>query len=203
MCAATASLSSRGCSASSPAKSMHQMHEHLTAQQHTDAACSWLRRLQWRRCAVCPGVLPAHSCHAAVACNRWPILPQGRRRAAEAARLERLIAQRRAAREAAWTAFRVPRIPLHQLLAAALGCAVPPLLDPSALPKRPPSASAFPGQLHGRVATYDFLYCTVCCGRASLQSDSDQQMRRIRPQPSTAHGSFLSQARGLRSPPNG
>jgi hypothetical protein len=70
---------------------------------------------------------------------------QGRRRAAEAARLERMIAQRRAAREAAWTAFRGPRIPLHQLLAAALGCAVPPLPDPSALPKRPPSASAISG----------------------------------------------------------
>ena len=77
--------------------------------------------------------------------SRLTYAPQGRRRAAETARLERIITQRRAAREAAWTAFRVPRIPLHQLLAAALGCAVPPLPDPSALPKRPPSASAIPG----------------------------------------------------------
>jgi hypothetical protein len=70
-----------------------------------------------------------------------PLPLQGRRRAAETARLERIISQRRAAREAAWAAHRVP-VPLHRLLAAALGCAVPPPPDPTTLPKRPPSAGA-------------------------------------------------------------
>lgn len=99
-----------------------------------------------------------------------------------------MVAQRRAAREAAWTAVRVPRIPLHQLLAAALGCAVPPLPDPSALPKRPPSASAFSGSLPGLCS---YLRSRAWSYAAVMQAqESDSKMGAIRRQSSIAQCRF-------------